>query len=104
MRSRRSVSQAASRVRSKSRNQEKRERENFELSLEINNNVNNERRMVPLPPQPPAPPRERPKEMWTEITKDLVSREAIDYMGYHYEETADFFYIMEYMRYVSAAC
>ncbi|KAL9089021.1 MAG: hypothetical protein Q9159_002739 [Coniocarpon cinnabarinum] len=97
-RSHRSRSQAAPRVRSRSRGQEKRERENFELSLEINNNTNDERRLVPMPPQaPPAPT--RPKEMWTEVTKDLVSREAIEYMGYPYEETADFFYIMEYMRY-----
>lgn len=42
-------------------------------------------------------------EMWTEITKDLVSKEAIDYMGYDYEETEYFFYVMEYLRYVSSA-
>lgn len=39
--------------------------------------------------------------MWTEITKDLVIREAIDSMGYACEETDDFFYVMEYLRYVS---
>ncbi|KAK5991114.1 hypothetical protein PT974_09392 [Cladobotryum mycophilum] len=44
----------------------------------------------------PAPP---PKEMWTEITKDLVSREAIEELGYEYEETEFFFYVMEYLRY-----
>lgn len=48
---------------------------------------------------PPVPPT-KPKEMWTEITKDLVSKEAIDYAGFQYEETAEFFYIMEYLRYV----
>jgi len=45
----------------------------------------------------PAPP--QPKEMWTEITKDLVEREAIDELGYKYEETDDFFYIMDYLKY-----
>ncbi|OSS53588.1 hypothetical protein B5807_00189 [Epicoccum nigrum] len=39
------------------------------------------------------------KDMWTEVTKDLVLREAIDGMGYRCEETEDFFYIMEYLRY-----
>ncbi|KAI8938288.1 hypothetical protein NX059_005946 [Plenodomus lindquistii] len=39
------------------------------------------------------------KDMWTEITKDLVIREAIDSMGYSCEETDDFFYVMEYLRY-----
>lgn len=47
-----------------------------------------------------APPRKR-NEMWTEITKDLVSREAIDRLGYEYEETEWFFYVMQYLRYVS---
>jgi len=41
------------------------------------------------------------KDMWTEVTKDLVIREAIDQMGYSCEETDDFFYVMEYLRYVS---
>lgn len=47
----------------------------------------------------PAHPRR--SEMWTEITKDLVVREALDQMGYEYEETEYFFYIMQYLRYVS---
>lgn len=47
----------------------------------------------------PAPP--PPKEMWTEITRDLVTREAIERMGYRYEETKWFYYIMEYLPYVS---
>lgn len=38
--------------------------------------------------------------MWTEVTKDLVIREAIDQMGYSCEETDDFFYVMEYLKYV----
>lgn len=51
----------------------------------------------------PAPVKGRPKDMWTEITKDLVLKEAIDSMGYDYEETDDFFYVMEYLRYVSVS-
>lgn len=61
-------------------------------------NRNNDRRIA-LPPAPLAPP--RPREMWTEITKDLVSKEAIDYAGFEYEETEEFFYVMEYLKYVS---
>ncbi|KAI0835516.1 hypothetical protein F5Y06DRAFT_136516 [Hypoxylon sp. FL0890] len=45
-----------------------------------------------------APPRKR-SEMWTEITKDLVVREAIERIGYEYEETEWFFYVMQYLRY-----
>ncbi|KAI1738133.1 hypothetical protein F4680DRAFT_191423 [Xylaria scruposa] len=37
--------------------------------------------------------------MWTEITKDLVNREAIERLGYEYEETEWFFYVMQYLRY-----
>jgi len=44
--------------------------------------------------------KQKKKDMWTEVTKDLVLREAIDGMGYRCEETDDFFYIMEYLRYV----
>lgn len=52
------------------------------------------------PPAPP-PPKQVPRDMWTEITKDLVIKEAIDTMGYGCEETDEFFYVMEYLRYVS---
>lgn len=45
----------------------------------------------------PAPP--PPKDMWTEITKDLVIREAIESSGYEYEETKEFYYIMDYLKY-----
>jgi hypothetical protein len=48
-----------------------------------------------------APVKPKTKDMWTEITKDLVLREAIDSMGYSCEETDDFFYVMDYLRYVS---
>ncbi|KAL1871980.1 hypothetical protein VTK73DRAFT_1810 [Phialemonium thermophilum] len=41
----------------------------------------------------------RRTEMWTEITKDLVIREAIEDLGYEYEETESYFYIMQYLRY-----
>jgi hypothetical protein len=42
--------------------------------------------------------------MWTEISKDLVVREAIERMGYDYEDAADFFYVMEYLQYVRNPC
>lgn len=44
---------------------------------------------------------EKEDVMWTEITKDLVIKEAIEEMGYDYEETEFFFYVMVYLRYVS---
>lgn len=58
-----------------------------------------------MPPQNPLTDhgnqvKQKKKDMWTEITKDLVIREAIDSMGYSCEETDDFFYVMEYLRYV----
>lgn len=78
---------------------------------------------APLPP-PPPPQSTREEEiriterritegtqkgktkdkMWTEVTKDLVIKEAIDEMGYEYEETEEFFYVIEYLRYVSFHC
>ncbi|KAF2264198.1 hypothetical protein CC78DRAFT_533423 [Lojkania enalia] len=53
-------------------------------------------------PALPAP-KPKAKDMWTEITKDLVLKEAVESMGYDYEETDYFFYVMEYLRYVSLA-
>lgn len=45
-----------------------------------------------------------PKEkMWTEITKDLVTEDAIKSMGYDFEETEFFYYVMSYLKYVSAS-
>ncbi|KAK1750226.1 hypothetical protein QBC47DRAFT_122285 [Echria macrotheca] len=44
-------------------------------------------------------PSNQRSEMWTEITKDLVIREAIEELGYEYEETEYFFYVMTYLRY-----
>jgi len=37
-------------------------------------------------------------ELWTEITKDLVTREAIEDMGFQFEETDHFYYIFEYLN------
>ncbi|GIZ45213.1 hypothetical protein CKM354_000839300 [Cercospora kikuchii] len=80
---------------------------------------------LPAPAPAPAPPREerrdtkeeiritmdrrtggddRPRQkkrdkMWTEVTKDLVIKEAIDEMGYEFEESDDHFYVMEYLKY-----
>ncbi|UKZ47986.1 hypothetical protein TrVGV298_002222 [Trichoderma virens] len=39
------------------------------------------------------------QEMWTEITKDLVLREAIEELGYEYEETDQFWYVLQYLQY-----
>ena len=55
-------------------------------------------RRISLRPQPP-PPRKAP-DTWTEITKDLILREAIEELGYQYEETEFFYYVMQYLRYV----
>lgn len=48
----------------------------------------------------PLPPRNRYGDMWTEITKDLVVREAIEELGYDFEETEFFYYVIQYLRYV----
>ncbi|EXJ80517.1 hypothetical protein A1O1_08663 [Capronia coronata CBS 617.96] len=72
-------------------------------------------RTPPLPAPAPLPAsngdigrrygRERdPTEgLWTEITKDLVVKEAIQEMGYEFEETEDFYYIIAYLRYEDIA-
>ena len=44
--------------------------------------------------------KEQRKRLWTEITKDLVVREAIERAGYEYEETDSFYYIFSYLHYV----
>lgn len=43
--------------------------------------------------------RKKREGMWTEMTKDLVCREAIERLGYEYEEADYFFYVMQYLRY-----
>lgn len=60
-----------------------------------------DRRITLRPSLPPPAPAPKPRDMWTEVTKDLVVREAIEEVGYDYEETELFFYIMQYLRYVS---
>ena len=62
-----------------------------------------ERRLVraPQPQQPLPPPITTKKEVWTEITKDLVSREAIERLGYAYDESMWHYYIMDYLHFVS---
>ncbi|KAL4980486.1 hypothetical protein BDW66DRAFT_55850 [Aspergillus desertorum] len=42
--------------------------------------------------------RDRRDRLWTEITKDLVVREAIERAGYEYEEFDSFYYIFSYLR------
>ena len=42
-------------------------------------------------------------KMWTEITKDLVSEEALKEAGKEYEENSDFYYVMEHLRYVCSS-
>lgn len=51
----------------------------------------------------PRGPSSRAGDLWTEITKDLVVAEAIQQLGYDYEETEFFFYVLQYLRYVSLA-
>jgi len=53
-------------------------------------------------PIPRGPPKNRVGDLWTEITKDLVVREAIEQLGYDFEETEFFYYIIQYLRYVSS--
>jgi len=47
----------------------------------------------------PRGPKGRMGDLWTEITKDLVIKEAIEELGYDYEETDYFFYVLEYLHY-----
>lgn len=42
--------------------------------------------------------KERRDERWTEITKDLVVRDAIEQLGYEFEETRMFYYIFSYLE------
>ncbi|KAF2858913.1 hypothetical protein K470DRAFT_259301 [Piedraia hortae CBS 480.64] len=55
-----------------------------------------ERRVVEEQQPAPRPKRDR---MWTEVTKDLVLKEALETLGYDYEETEDYFFVMQYLRY-----
>ena len=55
-------------------------------------------RRVGMPRPPPKP--KAGEGLWTEITKDLVVKEAIEMRGYDFEETEFFYYILTYLRYV----
>lgn len=46
-----------------------------------------------------ADPRDR---LWTEITVDLVSEEAIKEIGYEYTRSGGNYYVYKYLKYVSA--
>lgn len=48
-------------------------------------------------------PKEPVLETWTEITRDLVNKEAIRRMGYPYEKRGRFFYIMQYLHRVCSS-
>ena len=48
-----------------------------------------------------GPRRDPTSGLWTEITKDLVVKEAITEAGYEFEETEDFYYVIAYLGYVS---
>lgn len=48
-------------------------------------------------------PKEPTMETWTEITRDLVNKEAIKKRGYGFEERGQFFYIMQYLTGVSCS-
>jgi hypothetical protein len=75
-----------------------------EIDVDIKERRHMSGALVPRQEMPPGGgmlvPRRR-QEMWTEITKDLVVREAIEEVGYEFEETEFFFYIMTYLQYVS---
>ncbi|SPN99817.1 uncharacterized protein DNG_02669 [Cephalotrichum gorgonifer] len=42
-------------------------------------------------------PKEPPMETWTEITRDLVNKEALRRKGYMFEENGQFYYVMQYL-------
>lgn len=68
------------------------------LSIHIGKGDVKKERRVSLRPKEPV------METWTEITRDLVNKEAIRKMGYQYEERGQFFYIMQYLHSVSFCC
>ena len=47
--------------------------------------------------------KDRRDRLWTEITKDLVVKEAIERMGFEYEETVSSYYVFSYLQYVSGS-
>lgn len=69
----------------------------YEREYERIEEITNDRRVG----MPRPPPKQRIGDLWTEITKDLVVKEAILELGYDFEETEFFYYIIQYLRYVS---
>lgn len=74
---------------------------NRDRDVEIEKVTDRRISLRPSLPPPAPPPAPKPRDMWTEVTKDLVVREAIEECGYDYEETELFFYVMQYLKYVS---
>ena len=70
----------------------------YEREYERIEETNNDRRVGM-----PRGPKNRVGTLWTEITKDLVVKEAIEELGYDYEETEYFYYIIRYLQYVRPA-
>ncbi|ROV94222.1 hypothetical protein VSDG_05687 [Cytospora chrysosperma] len=69
----------------------------YDKDREVDIEKTTDRRISLRPSLPTPTPKSR--DMWTEVTKDLVVREAIEEAGYDCEETESFFYIMQYLRY-----
>lgn len=44
--------------------------------------------------------KEKRKKRYTELAKDLVTREAIERAGYDYDESEHDFHVYDYLRYV----
>lgn len=87
-------------IRISDRERERRGNDNVDIDIHVGDHPhsqhNHQNRGGDMQRRPPVK-----DKMWTEITKDLVIKEAIDEMGYEYEETEYFFYVIEYLRYVS---
>lgn len=71
-----------------------------------------DRQVAPAPKAYTPPPTVGPRygarpdprdRLWTEVTKDLVVKEAIKEMGYEFEETDEYYYIFKYMDYADVA-
>ncbi|KAF4124471.1 Conserved glutamic acid rich protein [Geosmithia morbida] len=65
--------------------------EHRQRDVEVQIDIDRRRSVQQPQPPPEGPP---PREMWTEVSKDLVSREAIEALGYEYEDSPMFYYIM----------
>ncbi|KAK5083103.1 hypothetical protein LTR05_006985 [Lithohypha guttulata] len=82
-----------------------------EIDIRRERDYHNDRALIRPEPEPEPPTigprygaRRDPRDgLWTEITKDLVVKEAIREMGYEFEETDDHYYIFKYMTYPDVA-